>query len=197
MVKSAPQIEALVRLRHFRVILDIRFPRISREFVKMTEFGAVHNRNVKVTVFLVCKGCHQIKIAFFAFWNPGIKISMGSGFWEQVLKRWPKRVAFDPAKRLRVFFEKSAREREAFWVFGHTSLPVPRFVLTVYLVIFEYCGALLAPENGQILQIDRRFLGFVEYSCDFGFEISVKNLRICQNDRIWNGSDPICEGECS
>ncbi len=33
------------------------------------------------------------------------------------------------------------------------------------------------------------------HSCNTGYTLNGDSVRVCQNDRTWNGSPPTCQGE--
>ena len=60
-----------------------------------------------------------------------------------------------------------------------------------------HCKKLTVPENGEIycnLQNDEIPLptDTCSFTCNFGYELTGSDTRMCQNDRSWNGSNPVC-----
>ena len=57
------------------------------------------------------------------------------------------------------------------------------------------CGTLNNPTNGQVSAEGNTFGSQASYSCSEGYVLNGNNIRMCQSDRQWSGSEPTCEGE--
>lgn len=60
------------------------------------------------------------------------------------------------------------------------------------------CGNTLTnPLNGRV-DINRpTYHGQASYTCNTGYDLIGNNIRTCQADRKWSGSQPMCQSECS
>ena len=57
------------------------------------------------------------------------------------------------------------------------------------------CGNLSSPTNGQV-SVEGNTLGSqANYSCSEGYVLNGNNIRMCQGDGQWSGSEPRCEGQ--
>ena len=60
------------------------------------------------------------------------------------------------------------------------------------------CTHLSVPANGRIVSCSSGTtgMGFVgdtcSFTCDTGYELTGSDIRTCQNNRSWSGSDVIC-----
>ncbi len=63
----------------------------------------------------------------------------------------------------------------------------------VFAVVF--CSLLANLTNGQVLTTDIVYQSTVTYSCDNGYTLSGNQLRTCQANGQWSGSDPDCDCE--
>lgn len=70
-----------------------------------------------------------------------------------------------------------------------------RYVTLVHKLIG--CGALPVLQNGEVHLLTRHGYGAtVHYVCNVGYVLNTNSSRrVCQEDGLWSGSDPTCEGE--
>ena len=55
------------------------------------------------------------------------------------------------------------------------------------------CGGLSNPSNGQVSITNNTPGGTATYTCNSGYNLVGREIRICQNDGEWSGEAPICE----
>ena len=67
-------------------------------------------------------------------------------------------------------------------------------------IIIATCPDLTALTNGMIgydigITGPRPMGTMATYTCNTGYIVNRDSVRVCQNDRTWNGSTPTCQGE--
>ena len=63
------------------------------------------------------------------------------------------------------------------------------------------CSFVLEPNNGVVSynpqgQNQTLVGATVNYTCNSGYTLNGNNMRICQANGTWSGSDPTCNSEC-
>ena len=56
------------------------------------------------------------------------------------------------------------------------------------------CGDLDEPSNGQVTLTGTTFGSMATYECDSGFTLVGNQVRTCQDDGNWSGTEPVCDG---
>ena len=56
------------------------------------------------------------------------------------------------------------------------------------------CGDLDDPPNGQVTLTGTTFGSMATYECDSGFTLVGNQVRTCEDDGNWSGTEPICDG---
>jgi CUB/sushi domain-containing protein len=54
------------------------------------------------------------------------------------------------------------------------------------------CPTLLDPLNGSVMWTSLSVGSVASYRCNEGFELEESEMRICKDDGIWGGVDPVC-----
>ena len=49
--------------------------------------------------------------------------------------------------------------------------------------------------NGAVFFNTTNFGSHATYECNEGFELNGRGFRVCQLNKQWSGSEPMCEGE--
>ena len=57
------------------------------------------------------------------------------------------------------------------------------------------CGPLTSPSHGQVSATSTTFGSVASYICDTGYNLQGPDIRTCQVDGIWSGTNPTCESE--
>ena len=56
------------------------------------------------------------------------------------------------------------------------------------------CGSLSKPENGQVnTQPGTIYQKLASYTCNEGYDLNGTNVRECQADGFWDGTEPVCQ----
>ena len=59
------------------------------------------------------------------------------------------------------------------------------------------CGPLDDPENGQVSAETIIRGSEAVYSCNQNYSLNGDRTRVCMDDSMWSGNEPICEGAYS
>lgn len=64
-----------------------------------------------------------------------------------------------------------------------------------FLNVAVDCGTLFSPDNGTISLTGTTFMNTATYSCSVGYTlINGDQVRECQPDGTWSGTQPTCQG---
>jgi len=67
---------------------------------------------------------------------------------------------------------------------------------TVYIVLIVIdCGVPTDITNGSIEVQSTDYRSTIRYSCDYGYILIGLRSRSCQENGLWSGEPPICEGK--
>ncbi len=71
------------------------------------------------------------------------------------------------------------------------------YCLTINLLTTVWCLAIdcgpLTINNGQVSTSGTTFMMTATYTCDDGYTLNGGNIRTCQANEMWSGSDPTCD----
>ena len=56
------------------------------------------------------------------------------------------------------------------------------------------CGLLGNPLNGEVITNNTILGSSASYRCNAGYELEGDAVRVCQSNRSWSSTEPICSG---
>jgi len=64
--------------------------------------------------------------------------------------------------------------------------------MIIILILPVSCTTLTAPDNGTVDCTGNLFEDTCTFSCDDGFDLTGSEIRTCQSDRTWSGTQAVC-----
>ena len=69
--------------------------------------------------------------------------------------------------------------------------------LLYFSLVAVDCGPLANPNNGAVSLSGTTFMNIATYSCSAGHSlVNGDEIRECQSDETWSGTQPLCQGIC-